>query len=190
MNAGIGKALTPFGELGIEIIQIAECASKKEILTDVAKWALDLAFGFCPVWLASIRLSAIMIQKSDKRWIKANSAIWILSQYGCLHAIIQHLQCGTAESFKGCNMTAQDHFQFLIGTIASPHKPRITKDNRKQKDFARHARFTGELHLCLLAGCCLKALFERACRSWAKLAKILSYSGVTAFKSQGLYLTV
>lgn len=59
----------PDVELGVEIIHVPERAGQKEVLPDIAEGPLDLTLGLGPIWLASPRHHAVMVQQRDERRI-------------------------------------------------------------------------------------------------------------------------
>jgi hypothetical protein len=50
MHPKIGDRIQPMTELIVEVVEIAEGAAEEEVLADIAKWPLDLALCFRPIW--------------------------------------------------------------------------------------------------------------------------------------------
>ena len=60
VHARVGHRAEPMGELGVQVVEIAERAGEEEVLADIAERPLDLTLGLGPVGAAGLRVEAVM----------------------------------------------------------------------------------------------------------------------------------
>ena len=59
--AGVGVLVEPPAQLLVQVVEVAEAAGEKRVLTDVAERPLDLALTLGPVRPTSLRHEAVMV---------------------------------------------------------------------------------------------------------------------------------
>jgi len=66
VDTHIGDITKPAGQLRVQVVNIAEYASQKEVLTDITERSFDLAFGLWPIRPTSLGQKAIMARQVAK----------------------------------------------------------------------------------------------------------------------------
>ena len=120
VDARIGNTIQPVAELAIKIIEIAEGATEKKVLPNIAERTLDFALRFLTIRAAGARLKAVMAGEIEKPPIIDDQALGIIADDGGLHAVVQYLTWRAADRLKSGDMTTQDALQILMDDEASP----------------------------------------------------------------------
>src|SRR5215472_12758696 len=125
--ARVGDCVEPVAELGIQIVEVAEGATEKEVFAHIAERALYLALRLCPVGRAGLRQKPIMRRQIEELAIVGDALIIDLTQYRRLHAVVEDLRRYPAQLLEGGNVAAQDGLQVLLNDKAAPHHPTMAE---------------------------------------------------------------
>ena len=145
MNTDVGDGVEPIGQLSIEVVEVAEAASKEEVLSDVAERSLNLALGFGAVGPTGAGLEAIVPRQRQQRSVVDDVADIILAGHRCLHAIVQDLHRHTADYGECLDMTAEQRLQVLMHDIAREQEARVAEHQAEQPDNPAGAGIVGEV---------------------------------------------
>ncbi len=140
----VGDGFEPVGELGVQIVEIAEGAAEEEVLADVAERPLDLALGLGPVGPAGFRVKAVMAGEVEQRAVVDDAALRRFADHGGLHAVVEDLPRHAADGREGGDVAAQHRLQVLMQDEAGPEPAARAEHQREQPDDPRHRRLVGE----------------------------------------------
>ena len=79
VNPDIGDGVEPVDELSVEVVEAAEAAAEKEVLTDIAERSLDLSLRFGPTRPAGAGLEAIMPRQRNQRLVVGDVTVVVLA---------------------------------------------------------------------------------------------------------------
>src|SRR5689334_2678744 len=97
-------------ELVVQVVEVAERATEKEVLADVAERPLDLALRFGAIGPAGAGLEAVMAGEVDEGSAVDDGPIGVLADDRGLHAIIEDRARRAANRLEGGDVAAQDGF--------------------------------------------------------------------------------
>ena len=120
MNAHVGHGGEPVGELGVQVVEVAERPAEEEVLADVAERPLHLALGLRPVGPAGFRVKAVMAGEVEQRAVVDDAAFRRLADDGGLHPVVEDLRRHAAEVGERRDVAAQDRLQVLMQDEARP----------------------------------------------------------------------
>ena len=154
MRTRIGDRVQPAAQLLIEVFKIAESATEKEILADIAERPLDFALRLGPIGPAGARLEAVVPGEIDKGAVVDDKPLSVFADHGRLHSVIEDRARRAAHRFKRSDMTPQNGLQILVQHEARPDQPRIAHHHREQPDDTLYRRLVGELDFDLAKSTC------------------------------------
>ena len=120
VNAHVGHGGEPVGELGVQVVEIAERPAEEEVLADVAERPLHLALGLRPVGPAGFRVKVVMAGEVEQRAVVDDAAFRRLADDGGLHPVVEDLLRHAAEVGERRDVAAQDRLQVLMQDEARP----------------------------------------------------------------------
>ena len=177
MDSRVGDGHAPAVELGVQVIEIPEGPSEEEVLPDVAKRPLDLAFRVGPIGATRPGDGAVVVQQRNERSVVGDDASFILADHRGLHLVVEQLLGHTVHGRKGGDVTAHHRLQVLAGDEPPPEPSAVAQDDREQPDLARDTGLIGERHselrevdLCLSARWGLEAALEPCPCRWTDLS--------------------
>jgi hypothetical protein len=192
MNAHVGHGSQPVGELGVQVVEVAERPAKEEVLADVAERPLHLALGLRPVGPAGFRVKAVMAGEVEQRAVVDDAAFRCFTDDGGLHPVVEDFLRHAVEVGERCDVAAQDRLQVLMQDEARPQPPARSEHQREQPDDSRHVWFIGELHLelgevdlRLATWRGLETDPERRARGRPDRAQEVGHRGITAVVAEG-----
>ena len=145
MDAHVGHRVQPVGELGVQVVEVAEAPAEVEVLADVAERPLDLALGLRAVRPAGARHRAVVARQVDKRRVEHRPAVGAGAGHGGLHAVVEHLVRGPAEGLEGAEVAAQHRAQVLAPAEPAPEPAAVAEHHREQPHRPRLPGIVGEL---------------------------------------------
>ena len=187
MHARVRYGAEPMGELGVQVVEIAERAGKEEVLADVAERPLHFALSLGAVGAAGLRVEPVIPGKIDQCAVVDDVGLVVLADHRGLHPVVKDLPRGPAQRCECRHVAAQHCLQVLVGDKACPDQPAIAEHQREQPDDPRRTGLVGEdhlevskVHLCLIARRGLEADLECGSRRRPHLAQEIGHRGVTA----------
>ena len=108
MNAHVKGGGEPVGELGVQVVEIAERSAEEEVLADVAERPLHLALGLRPVGPAGLGMKAVMAGEVEQRAVVDDATLGRLADDGGLHPVVEDLRLHAAEVGERRDVAAQD----------------------------------------------------------------------------------
>ncbi len=167
VQAAVGHLVEPLGELGVQVVEVAEAAGEEEVLADVAERPLDLALGLCPVGPAGLEDEAVVGGEGQQLVVVDDAALIDLAEDSGAHAVVEDLLGHAAEVVKGGDVAAQHGGEVLPGDEAGPHHAAVAEHEGEQPDDALGAGLileadleAGEVDLRLAARRGLEAALE------------------------------
>ena len=145
MDAHVGHRVQPVGELGVQVVEVAEAPAEVEVLADVAERPLDLALGLRAARPAGARHRAVVARQVDKRRVEHRPAVGAGAGHGGLHAVVEHLVRGPAEGLEGAEVAAQHRAQVLAPAEPAPEPAAVAEHHREQPHRPRLPGIVGEL---------------------------------------------
>ena len=147
MHARVRYGAEPMGELGVQVVEIAERAGKEEVLADVAERPLHFGLSLGAVGAASLGVEPIMAGKVDQRAVVDDVGPVVLTDHRGLHPVVEDLARHPAQGGEGGHVTAQHGLQILVSDKARPDQPAVAEHQREQPNDAHHAGLISEDHL-------------------------------------------
>jgi hypothetical protein len=187
MRAPVGDVIQPLMKLRVEVIEIAEAATEKEVFAHIAERAFHFALGPRPVRSAGFRLVMIVFGEAAQGGIVDDVAVRdILAAEHSPHTVVEDLGRHAAKCLESGGVAAQQGRQILVQHEAAPLHPAVAEHQREQPDDPLGARLVTEdsaevreIHLCLPARWRLEADFESGGLARTNLAQEVLHRRVT-----------
>lgn len=192
MPARVDNGIEPMTQLPIEVVEMAERSSQKEILPDVPKRPPHLAFGLGAIGPTGSWMEAEMAGKIDKVAIIDDALRAFIAGDRGLHPIIENLAWQADDRVESGGVATRHCRQILVQDEAHPDQAAIAEHHGEQPDDPRRCRLIGkddvklgEVDLSLLARRSLKPNFIPGRR---RLPQEIRDGGIAALVATALQL--
>ena len=188
VNAHIGGLGEPLCCDLVQVLQRSERAAVEQVLFEICKWSLHLAFGLRPMWPACPWLKPVVRGEGQKSGV-VDRLVAIVARHHDFHVVVQ------AGGRRASQILKRSHvFSDGRGKVLCLYKPQVLPPRVTQNVAERvhpPPPFGGEndvvrrvIHLCLHSWSCLETLDRQFGQVRTKHAQPVPHDGVVTFEPQ------